>query len=194
MPHHCGTGGHDSRFWVGLVLSLSRGGAGGWVATSCACLDRGAIELGPDLLGHGLSCCGQVPFFSRGWQSPDAIAVSTGSPDRPGARRGLALLLGGGTVARRYSPWLIPHGKLRRRSNFEAASRHHRSLVLLGQVLELRAASIPRGRSRPAFNLAPKTARRMKGGRRRGGKHFEDESSWETACECAPGEKKCRRW
>ncbi len=149
------------RFWVGLVLAipvmvLEMGGhfAGGhWFTPTISNYIQFAFAT-PVVLWAGW------PFFVRGWQSlvtrnlnmftliamGTGVAyvysfVATGAPEIfPAAFRGA-----GGAPA----------------VYFEAASMIT-VLVLIGQVLELRAREATSGAIKALLNLAPKTARRVK--------------------------------
>ena len=147
------------RFWIGLVLALP----------------PLVLEMGGHLVGgHGLAepvvsnwiqlvCATPVvlwagwPFFVRGWQSLvtrnlnmfTLIAIGTG----------VAYLC---SVAGTVAPWLFPEA-LRGHGGavavyFEAAAVIT-VLVLLGQVLELRAREATSGAIKALLQLAPKTAR-----------------------------------
>ncbi|MCZ8314118.1 heavy metal translocating P-type ATPase [Phreatobacter sp.] len=148
------------RFWAGLVLALP-----------VFVLEMGAHVFGWDPLPHGWSVWVQFalatpvvlwagwPFFVRGWQS-----VQTGHLNM------FTLIAIGTGVAWTYSlvatlaPGLFPaafrdhHGQVA--VYFEAAAVIT-VLVLLGQVLELRARDATSGAIRALLDLAPKTARRI---------------------------------
>ena len=152
------------RFWVCLVLTaplllLAMGEmvAGGRLA---------AIAPGPDallwvqaLLATPVVLWGGWPFFERGWasvvhRSPNMftlIALGTGA----------AYL---DSMAALLAPGLFPAGFRSHNGTvpvyFEAAAVIT-TLVLLGQVLELRARSRTGGAIRALLGLAPKTARRL---------------------------------
>ena len=64
-------------------------------------------------------------------------------------------------------------------------------LVLLGQVLELRAREQTGGAIRALLDLAPKTARRIRAGRRPTRRSRSIASPSATGCACAPA-KRCR--
>ena len=101
------------------------------------------------------------PFFVRGWQSLRHAQSQHVHADRDGHRRRL-----GSTASSRHS----------RRASFPHAFRGHDGavavyfeaaavitvLVLLGQVLELRAREQTSGAIRALLDLAPKTARRVR--------------------------------
>jgi Cu+-exporting ATPase len=148
------------RFWAGLALALP-----------VFVLEMGSHVFGWDPLPHGWSPWVQFalatpvvlwagwPFFVRGWQS-----VQTGHLNM------FTLIAIGTGVAWTYSvvatlaPGLFPaafrdhHGQVA--VYFEAAAVIT-VLVLLGQVLELRARDATSGAIRALLDLAPKTARRI---------------------------------
>ncbi len=147
------------RFWIGLVLTLP-----------VFVLEMGGHLLDRELLAPQLSNYVQFafatpvvlwagwPFFVRGWQSLvtrnlnmfTLIALGTG----------VAYLY---SVAGTFAPGIFPH-ELRHGGAvavyFEAAAVIT-VLVLLGQVLELRARERTSGAIRALLDLAPKTARRI---------------------------------
>ncbi len=149
------------RFWIGLVLALpvmvlEMGGhfAGGhWVAPSLSNMIQFAFAT-PVVLWAGW------PFFVRGWQSLltrnlnmfTLIAMGTG-------------VAYSYSVVATFAPGIFPaafrgpHGAPA--VYFEAASMIT-VLVLVGQVLELRARAATSGAIRALLDLAPKTARRVK--------------------------------
>jgi Cu+-exporting ATPase len=150
------------RFWIGLAISLP-----------VAVLEMGGHLAGLDhLIGQGLSNWIQFvlatpvvlwagwPFFVRGWQSLRTRKLNM-----------FTLIAMGTGIAWIYSvvgtiwPGLFPsefrdaHGAVA--VYFEAAAVIT-VLVLLGQVLELRARETTSGAIRALLDLAPKTARRIK--------------------------------
>jgi P-type Cu+ transporter len=150
------------RFWVSLVLTLPvfalemsemmAPEVGAWMSPT-ARLWTQLILTAPVVLWGGW------PFFVRGWQSLvtrslnmfTLIALGTGAAF---AYSVFAVLL----------PDALPHGM--RHGGvppvyFEAAAVIT-ALVLLGQVLELRARSATSGAIRALLGLAPKTARRLR--------------------------------
>ena len=107
------------------------------------------------------SLWGGLPFFERGWASlvqPQAQYVHA---DRPGDRYGLCLQCRRGACSRRSFPasFRDHHGEVA--VYFEPAAVIV-TLVLLGQVLELRARRQTGSAIRALLGLAPKTARRLR--------------------------------
>ncbi|KLO27929.1 haloacid dehalogenase [Mycolicibacter heraklionensis] len=150
------------RFWVGLALALpvvvlAMGGhLLGWVPEVISASVSAWIQLGlatPVVLWAGL------PFFVRGWDS-----VRTGNLNM------FTLIAMGTGVAWGYSvvatvaPDVFPDSFRTMGAvdvYFEAAAVIT-VLVLLGQVLELRAREQTSGAIKALLNLAPKTARRIR--------------------------------
>jgi P-type Cu+ transporter len=151
------------RFFVGLalaipVVALEMGGhfldLGRWIAPTVSNWIQLAFAT-PVVLWAG------APFFARGWRSLltrnlnmfTLIAMGTG----------VAWLY---SVIATFAPGLFPpafrgtHGTVA--VYFEAAAMIT-VLVLLGQVLELRARDTTSGAIRALLDLAPKTARRLRG-------------------------------
>jgi Cu+-exporting ATPase len=150
------------RFWVSLVLTLPVFA----LATAEMLAPELVAALSPTTrlwvqlaLSVPVVLWGGWPFFVRGWQSIvnrslnmfTLIALGTGA----------AL---GYSVFAVLTPEALPHG-LRHggvpRVYFEAAAVII-TLVLLGQVLELRARSATSGAIRALLGLQPKTARRLR--------------------------------
>jgi Cu+-exporting ATPase len=147
------------RFWLSVVaavplLALAMGEMVGFAPLSPT--TRVWVELA---LATPVVVWGGLPFFQRGWASVrnrslnmfTLIAIGTGTAF------GYSLLA---TLA----PSLIPH-TMRGHDGaapvyFEAAAVIV-TLVLLGQILELRARSATSGAIRALLGLAPKTARRV---------------------------------
>ena len=147
------------RFWISAIttiplLALAMGEMVGFVPLSPSV--RVWVEFA---LATPVVVWGGLPFFQRGWQSIrnrslnmfTLIAIGTGTAF------GYSLLA---TLA----PSIIPH-TMRGHDGavpvyFEAAAVIV-TLVLLGQILELRARSATSGAIRSLLNLAPKTARRI---------------------------------
>ncbi len=148
------------RFWIGLVLALP-----------AIVLDMGAHITGHDLMqarfSHALQfvfatpvvAWAAYPFFERGWQSLvtrhlnmfTLIAIGTG----------VAYAY---SVVATFAPDLFPDSVRSHDGTvpvyFEAAAVIT-VLVLLGQVLELRAREATSGAIKALLDLAPKTARRI---------------------------------
>jgi Cu+-exporting ATPase len=150
------------RFWIGLILTvpvftLEMGahvaGAQNWIDPSLSNYVQFAFATPVVLWAGG-------PFFVRGWQSIltrnlnmfTLIAMGTG----------VAYLY---SLAATFAPGIFPHAFRGHGgappSYFEAASVIT-ALVLMGQVLELRAREATSGAIRALLDLAPKTARRVR--------------------------------
>ncbi len=150
------------RFWIGLVLTLpvfvlEMGahlvGAHGWVEPKLSTYIQFAFAT-PVVLWAGW------PFFVRGWQSLltrnlnmfTLIAMGTG----------VAYVY---SVVATFAPGIFPAAF---RSHGGAVAVYFEAaavitvLVLLGQVLELRAREATSGAIKALLDLAPKTARRVK--------------------------------
>jgi P-type Cu+ transporter len=150
------------RFWVGVALTVPVFA----LATAEMATPALAARLGPTarlwtqlLLSAPVVLWGGWPFFVRGWRSIvtrslnmfTLIALGTGAAF---AYSVFAVLL----------PDALPHGMRHGGAPpvyFEAAAVIT-TLVLLGQVLELRARSATSGAIRALLGLAPKTARRLR--------------------------------
>jgi len=150
------------RFWIGLVLTLpvftlEMGahlvGAHAWVDPTLS----NYVQFGfatPVVLWAGW------PFFVRGWQSLVTRNLNMFTLIAMGT--GVAYVY---SLAATFVPQIFPHA-FRGHSGapasyFEAASVIT-VLVLMGQVLELRAREATSGAIRALLDLAPKTARRVK--------------------------------
>ena len=150
------------RFWVSLVLTLpllfvAMAPMAGW---RLGPLDGGAGRWAELVVATPVVLWGGWPFFVRGWasivnRSPNMftlIALGTG----------VAYL---DSVAAVLAPGLFPpsfrdhHGEVG--VYFEAAAAIV-TLVLLGQVLELRARSRTSSALKALLGLAPRTARRLR--------------------------------
>ncbi len=150
------------RFWVGValtvpLLALEMGGMAmpevvGWLSVTARLWTQLVLPT-PVVLWGGW------PFFVRGWQS-----VATRSLNM------FTLIALGTGAAFGYSvfavlfPDALPHGMRHGGAPpiyFEAAAVIT-TLVLLGQVLELRARSATSGAIRALLGLQPKTARRLR--------------------------------
>ncbi len=150
------------RFWAGAVLTLPLVGlamgemfAPGFVGR----LSPAVLVWAQMALATPVVLWGGWPFFVRGWQSIVHRSLN------------MFTLIGLGTAAAfGFSvlavllPGALPHGVRhggRPPVYFEAAAVIV-TLVLLGQVLELRARSATSGAIRALLGLAPKTARRLR--------------------------------
>jgi Cu+-exporting ATPase len=149
------------RFWIGLALAVP----------------VFALEMGAHLLGHRLMISPGVsnwiqfalatpvvlwagaPFFARGWASLKTRSLNMFTLIAMGV--GVAWLYSVAAVA---APAIFPPAFRRGDGSvpvyFEAAAVIT-VLVLLGQVLELRARERTSGALKALLNLAPKTARRI---------------------------------
>jgi P-type Cu+ transporter len=150
------------RFWVGLVLTLpvftlEMGGhlvgARNWVAPALSSYVQFAFST-PVVLWAGW------PFFVRGWQSLITRNLNMFTLIAMGT--GVAYVY---SLFATFTPGIFPaafrgHGGSPA-VYFEAASVIT-VLVLMGQVLELRARAATSGAIRALLDLAPKTARRVK--------------------------------
>jgi Cu+-exporting ATPase len=150
------------RFWIGLVLTLpvftlEMGahivGAHNWVEPALSNYVQFAFAT-PVVAWAGW------PFFVRGWQSLVTRNLNMFTLIAMGT--GVAYLY---SLAATFAPQIFPetfrgHGGAPA-AYFEAASVIT-VLVLMGQVLELRAREATSGAIRALLDLAPKTARRVK--------------------------------
>src|SRR5262247_1085290 len=150
------------RFWIGLVLTLpvfilEMGahivGAHNWVDPRLSSYIQFALAT-PAVLWAGW------PFFVRGWQSVVSRNLNMFTLIAMGT--GVAYVY---SLAATFVPGIFPdafrgHGGAPA-TYFEAASVIT-VLVLMGQVLELRAREATSGAIRALLDLAPKTARRVK--------------------------------
>ena len=151
------------RFWIGLVLTLPVfilemgahiAGAHNWVEPTPSNYVQFAFAT-PVVLWAGW------PFFERGWQSLATRNLNMFTLIAMGT--GVAYVY---SVAATFVPGIFPEA-FRGHGGppavyFEAASVIT-VLVLMGQVLELRAREATSGAIRALLDLAPKTARRIKG-------------------------------
>jgi Cu+-exporting ATPase len=151
------------RFWIGLVLTLPVfilemgahiAGAHNWVEPTRSNYVQFAFAT-PVVLWAGW------PFFVRGWQSLVTRNLNMFTLIAMGT--GVAYVY---SLAATFVPGIFPeafrgHGDAPA-VYFEAASVIT-VLVLMGQVLELRAREATSGAIRALLDLAPKTARRIKG-------------------------------
>ena len=154
------------RFWIGLVLSLpvivlEMGGHAPWFGLHRIVPPHVSIWIQFALSTPVVLWAG-APFFQRAWASVVNKSLNMFSLIALGT--GAAYLY---SLFAAFAPGLFPAG-FRGMDNtvavyFEAAAVIT-VLVLLGQVLELRAREQTGGAIRALLNLAPKTARRLKDG------------------------------
>jgi Cu+-exporting ATPase len=151
------------RFWVGVMLSiplLSFSMLGMAPGSPLHNLPLGAMEWLQLVLATPVVLWGGWPFFERGWLSLvnrhlnmfTLIALGTGA----------AYLF---SVIATLAPQLFPESFLGHRGRPEVyfeVSASIVTLVLLGQVLELRARRNTSSAIRALLNLNPKTARRIR--------------------------------
>ncbi|WP_438277125.1 heavy metal translocating P-type ATPase [Nitrobacter sp.] len=151
------------RFWIGLILALPVivldmgghiAGAHGWIEPRLSNWIQFAFAT-PVVIWAGW------PFFVRGWQSLLTRNLNMFTLVAMGT--GVAYLY---SIAATFGPGLFPPA-FRRHDGavavyFEAAAVIT-ILVLLGQVLELRAREATSGAIKALLDLAPKTARRVDG-------------------------------
>ncbi len=150
------------RFWIGLalalpVMALDMGahifGAHNWVEPRLSNYIQFALAT-PVVLWAG------APFFERGWQSLITRNLNMFTLIAMGT--GVAYAY---SVVATFAPGIFPH-EFRGHDGapavyFEAAAMIT-VLVLIGQVLELRAREATSGAIKALLDLAPKTARRVK--------------------------------
>ena len=150
------------RFWIGLVLTLPIfilemgahvAGSHNWVGPATSNYVQFTFAT-PVVLWAGW------PFFVRGWQSLVTRNLNMFTLIAMGT--GVAYVY---SLVATFAPGVFPdafrgHGGAPA-SYFEAASVIT-VLVLMGQVLELRAREATSGAIRALLDLAPKTARRMR--------------------------------
>jgi Cu+-exporting ATPase len=150
------------RFWIGLVLTLPvftlemgghLAGPHNWVAPALSSYVQFAFST-PVVLWAGW------PFFVRGWQSLLTRNLNMFTLVAMGT--GVAYVY---SLFATFAPGIFPDAFRGHGGSpavyFEAASVIT-VLVLMGQVLELRARAATSGAIRALLDLAPKTARRVK--------------------------------
>ena len=182
------------RFWIGLVAdaAAARARDGRHDARRARCgtsLPAACMAWVQLVLATPVVLWGGWPFFERGWASVvnrslnmfTLIALGTGA----------AYVY---SVVATLAPGLFP-ASFRGHGGevgvyFEAAAVIT-TLVLLGQVLELRARSQTSSAIRALLGLAPPTARRVARRRRGGGRAARATSRSATACASGPA-RRCR--
>ena len=152
------------RFWIALVLTLpvftlEMGahivGAHGWVDPKLSSYIQFAFST-PVVLWAGW------PFFVRGYQS--LLTLNLNMFTLIGMGTGVAYVY---SLVATFAPGIFPHafrGHDGQPSVYFEAAAVITVLVLIGQVLELRARDATSGAIKALLNLAPKTARRVTAG------------------------------
>ena len=152
------------RFWIALVLTLpvftlEMGahivGAHGWVDPKLSSYIQFAFST-PVVLWAGW------PFFVRGYQS--LLTRNLNMFTLIGMGTGVAYVY---SLVATFAPGIFPHafrGHDGQPSVYFEAAAVITVLVLIGQVLELRARDATSGAIKALVNLAPKTARRVTAG------------------------------
>ena len=181
------------RFWIGLALAVAGGRAGDGRASARPCHAVGArssnwIQFAlatPVVLWAGW------PFFERGWASLVTRSLNMFTLIALGI--GVAWVY---SVVAMLAPSLFPPPSAMPTAPspvyFEAAAVIT-VLVLLGQVLELRAREQTSGAIRALLDLAPKTARRLARRRHRRGRAARADRSRRPAARAARREGPGRR-
>jgi Cu+-exporting ATPase len=152
------------RFWIGLALSLPVVALemGGHLAGLDQLVDQITSNRIQFALATPVVLWAGWPFFVRGWASLVSRNLNMFTLIAMGT--GVAWVY---SVVATVAPWVFPsafrdhHGAVA--VYFEAAAVIT-VLVLLGQVLELRARESTSGAIRALLDLAPKTARRIREG------------------------------
>ena len=127
------------------------------------------------------------PFFQRGWASVENPQPEHVHADRHGRRRGL-LYSAVATIAPRHLSAIRSHGMGGQPEVYFEAAAAIIALVLLGQVLELRARSRTGSAIRALLDLSPKMARIM----RDDGTEYDvplDQVRSATCCACGPAKR-----
>ena len=184
------------RFWIGLVLTMPVVALemGGHIP------GLGLHHLVPPRLSTWCSCVLATPvvlwagrpFFQRGWASLVNRSLNMFTPHRARHRRRLSLQRGRHVRARTV-PGRLPQGWTASVPVYFEAAAVITVLVLLGQVLELRAREQTGGAIRALLNLAPKTARRIRAGRQRRGSHARSDQRRRPAARAA-GRRRAAGW
>ena len=150
------------RFWVSLILTIPvfAFSMGEMIAPALTRrIDPTAALWIQLLLAAPVVLWGGWPFFVRGWQSLVTRNLNMFTLIALGTAAAF-----GWSVFAVLAPGALPHGVRHGGAPpvyFEAAAVIV-TLVLLGQVLELRARSATSGAIRALLGLAPKTARRLR--------------------------------
>ena len=178
------------RFWISALLTAAaarlhgRGDGARRSPTPSAAGARSWIQLA---LATPVVLWGGWPFFERGWRSVVSRHLNMFTLIALGTGAAYAY-----SVVATLAPGLFPasfrgHGGALA-VYFEPAAVIV-TLVLLGQVLELRARARTSSAIRALLDLAPRTARRLRPDGARGGGRRSTASPSATGCACGPGEK-----
>ena len=150
------------RFVVSLVLTVPvfALAMGHLVPGFADLMFRAGFGLGRILSRHAGRSLGRLGFLRPGVAVPGQPQPQHVHPDRPGDRRRLGLQHRRGLCARMFPPSF--RGESGEVAVYFEAAAVIVTLVLLGQVLELRARSRTGAAIRALLGLAPKTARRLR--------------------------------
>ena len=189
------------RFWIGLVLTLPVFllEMGGHLVDLHGVIGQQTSNWVQLILATPVVLWAGKPFFERGWQSLKTRHLNM-----------FTLIAMGTGVAYAYSlvgtimPGIFPQAFRQHDGSvavyFEAAAVIT-VLVLVGQILELRAREQTSGAIRALLDLAPKIARRVQDGRNRGrychrpdcrGRPPAGEARRENSCRWRSGRRSCR--
>jgi Cu+-exporting ATPase len=149
------------RFWIGLVLTVPVVALemGGHLTNLQMLLGQAVSNWIQLVIATPVVLWAGWPFFVRGWNSILSRNLNMFTLIAMGT--GVAWLY---SVVATFAPWIFPaafHGQDGAVAIYFEAAAVITVLVLLGQVLELRAREQTSGAIRALFNLAPKTARRL---------------------------------
>jgi P-type Cu+ transporter len=152
----------SQRFWIGLVLTLPVFALemGTHLAGGHGFIDQGLSNRIQFALASPVVLWAGWPFFMRGWQSVITRNLNMFTLIAMGT--GVAYLY---SVIATFSPGVFPdafRGHSGAVSVYFEAAAVITVLVLLGQMLELRAREQTSGAIRALIDLAPKTARRVR--------------------------------
>ena len=152
------------RFWIGLALTAAGLRRWRWAATCPACTMLIAAQISNWIqlaLATPVVLWAGWPFFVRGWASLKTPQPQHVHPDRHGRRAWPGSTAWSAVLAPGLFPPAFRDDDGAVPVYFEAAAVIT-VLVLLGQVLELRARERTSGAIRALLDLAPKTARRVR--------------------------------
>jgi len=150
------------RFWIGLVLAIPVVvlEMGGHLTNLHTLLGRALSNWIQLVIATPVVLWAGWPFFVRGWNSVVTRNLNMFTLIAMGT--GVAWVY---SVVATLAPWIFPatfRGEEGAVAVYFEAAAVITVLVLLGQVLELRAREQTSGAIRALLDLAPKTARRMK--------------------------------